>query len=415
MKRGKKDFLIAFILMLFILIVLINIFLLTFFSTKITTSASQADVKFEITKSRAIKVISDTFDGDTTSFTLGNNSKLEAVENLTLEKTGFGKIIFLEPINLKQDAKNITDDELFSRKVDLDNNVIISKNLIEVNTANLKNLEKSAILSLYGLDFKNPRILRNNEICSPSICQIIDYSNGILKFSVTSFTSYSAEEIPTEVKATGGACTYNWECSDWQPLICPENGIQTRTCVNKGTCGGIVGKPDETRTCISGQISEEVLFDVEVKILTKEVSAGDEVLAEIELIKFSGEKVDVEVDYSIKDQFNNTLSTKHEIVAVETKTSFIGQLTVPDEAKVGTYTFHARAIYKEQSWEASESFEVIKKLIEIPAKAILEILIVMFIVFIVILFYEYKKMKELNKLFRKVTEKDLIRKEYIKK
>lgn len=191
---------------------------------------------------------------------------------------------------------------------------------------------------------------------------------------------------------------------------------QKRVCANEGTCRDIFGKPDETRKCIPGKIAEEekeVLFDVNVNIFTKEISAGDEILAEIELIKFAGEKVDVEVHYSIKDQFNNTLSDKHEIVAVETKTSFIGKLTVPDEAKPGTYTFYAKAIYKEQSWEAYESFEIMKKLIEISSRTIFRILIGIFIIFIIILFYEYRKMKKLNKLLKKVTEKDLIRIEYL--
>jgi len=191
----KKELILGFILIVFILIVLANIVIMSIFSIK-TVTAAQANIEFNIAKSKAIIIIRNTFEGDTTNFALGGNLALENITNMTLEKSSYGKIIFTESINLTQDAYNTTEDELYSRIVDLDNNIIISNNWIEINPINLSSLDKPAILYLYGLTFKNPRILRDNEVCPSSICQIIDYSNGILKFSVTGFTSYSSEETP---------------------------------------------------------------------------------------------------------------------------------------------------------------------------------------------------------------------------
>ncbi len=46
----------------------------------------------------------------------------------------------------------------------------------------------------------------------------------------------------------GGGCIYTWQCSDWTG--CSENGIQTRTCTNMGTCLGDYSKPAEIQDCV---------------------------------------------------------------------------------------------------------------------------------------------------------------------
>ncbi len=47
-------------------------------------------------------------------------------------------------------------------------------------------------------------------------------------------------------------CTESdWDCSEWQPAVCPESGYQTRTCTLIGTCDESIGYvPEETKTCI---------------------------------------------------------------------------------------------------------------------------------------------------------------------
>lgn len=135
-----------------------------------------------------MQVTQNEFDGSTTDFLAMNDTELQNIVNMTLEVITYGKIIFNEIINLTQDEVNNT--------IDLDNNINIGNNLIEINITALTSLNKSATLYLYGLGFNNPRILRNGEVCSSSICQIINYSGGILRFNVTMFTTYSAEETP---------------------------------------------------------------------------------------------------------------------------------------------------------------------------------------------------------------------------
>lgn len=45
----------------------------------------------------------------------------------------------------------------------------------------------------------------------------------------------------------GGGCVFKWECGDWSD--CSTEGKQIRTCENKGTCSGSIGKPAESRDC----------------------------------------------------------------------------------------------------------------------------------------------------------------------
>lgn len=360
-KEIRKSLILLFIL--FFLIAL-NIILLNISSTKITASASQpesqSNIEFKITKSKAIKVEQDSFDGNTTAFNVSNgNTALKNITNLTLEKTDFGKILFLESIDLTSSYENMSNN--FTRKIDFDKHIKISKNLIEIDTENLPSLEKPAILSLYGLDFNNPRILRNNEPCPASICRIMNYSNGILKFNVTKFSSYSSEETPIIIQAKGGSCTYKWECADWRPLICPETGKQTRECANKGTCAGILEKPDETRICAPGQIPGEELLDVKINIINKEITEKSEIIVEIELINFGEtKKVDVILDYKITDDKNEIIFSQQETAALETKLNLIKRISLPKEAKPGKYKLYIIASYGGKSAISAIEFQVIK-------------------------------------------------------
>ena len=118
------------------------------------------------------------------------NYTYEDLQNLSgfiLENINYGKILFNEEINLI----NISGDTL-----DLDSYINIFSNRIELNSTALKNFNKSSTLSLYNLDFSNPRILSDGSVCPSSICTQQSYSGGILIFNATHFTIYSAEETP---------------------------------------------------------------------------------------------------------------------------------------------------------------------------------------------------------------------------
>lgn len=130
------------------------------------------------------------FDGDSTNLKISSYEEIQNISNLTFEKINKGKIVFNEVVNLTNDS--IPDDNL----LDLNSNVKIEFNRIEINSALLPNLNKSATLTLYNLTFNNPRILKDGSVCPETICQKVSYSSGNLIFNVTHFSVYSSEETP---------------------------------------------------------------------------------------------------------------------------------------------------------------------------------------------------------------------------
>lgn len=91
----------------------------------------------------------------------------------------------------------------------LDSLIAVSNNYIRVNTITGKNLNRSAILTLYGLSFRSPRIVRNSQDCPSEICHIISYTDGTLVFNVTSLSTYFAAENPY---CGDGSCNNNETC-----------------------------------------------------------------------------------------------------------------------------------------------------------------------------------------------------------
>lgn len=134
--------------------------------------------------------------GDSTDFLNYSLLDLNSLQNVTFEIPSYGKIYFYN-------STNVTDINSSNMNViDFDSNIEISQNSIYLNSTYLKNLNKKAELTLRGLSFTNPRILKDGALCSVSICRIESYQSGVLIFNVTEFSTYSAEETP--VSPPGG-------------------------------------------------------------------------------------------------------------------------------------------------------------------------------------------------------------------
>jgi len=188
-----------------------------------TNNETSADVSFTANSTRFIILYEEykgASKGNSTNFSIIiTYEELQEQSNITLENTNYGKILFLESINLTNDK--IPDDNM----LDLDSNTNISSNRIELNETALPNFNVSATLWLYNLTFTNPRILLNGAVCS--ICTEENYSSNILKFNATGFSGnavFSAEETPT------GCPPGTTLCSDG---LC------------KSDCGGGPGGPGE--------------------------------------------------------------------------------------------------------------------------------------------------------------------------
>lgn len=148
-----------------------------------TTNSSKFIILFENYKG--------TNKGTSTNFIDYTYEEIQNLDNVTLENTNYGKIKFNEAINMTND-KNFTDNLL-----DIDSNIIFSSNSIELKSEEIPNFNKSSTIWLYNLNFTNPRILKDEVICPSTICTKESYTSNTLKFNVTSFSVYSAEETPS--------------------------------------------------------------------------------------------------------------------------------------------------------------------------------------------------------------------------
>ncbi len=172
-----------------------------------------------------VVITADYYDGRTTNFT--DVADTTNIVDMTLEKSSYGMIEFLQPVNISY-STNLNPPF-----------TLISENLVKINSTLLPFMNAPARIHLYSLSFLNPVVLRDNQPCASSICQIISYSGGNLTFNVTGFTEYSAT----------GSCsdgTLYGECSTQKPRYCFNGTLVNRA----GTCGCPSGYEVSGNDCI---------------------------------------------------------------------------------------------------------------------------------------------------------------------
>jgi subtilisin family serine protease len=81
----------------------------------------------------------------------------------------------------------------------------LKQNLVEIDSVNCPQYNKSAHIVFEGLPGINATPLRNGQSCPATICQNATFSNGTLEFDVTSFTNYSSESQFTVSNVAGCA------------------------------------------------------------------------------------------------------------------------------------------------------------------------------------------------------------------
>ena len=92
-------------------------------------------------------------------------------------------------------------------------------------------------------------------------------------------------------------------------------------------------------------VNRKILFDINLKIIKKDVSNKEKLMATIGLINVgSPGKVNASVNYKIKDSNNIIVSESDEIVPIETQTEFIKELDISSLNK-GNYTLIANLSY----------------------------------------------------------------------
>lgn len=99
--------------------------------------------------------------------------------------TNYGKITF------NQLDLSTLNDVYWNEQLDItDNNAFI-------DGVNRPELNLSSHITLMGLPFTNPKVLRDGVDCPINVCTNLQYSNGVAQFDVTGWSNYSLEEQPT--------------------------------------------------------------------------------------------------------------------------------------------------------------------------------------------------------------------------
>jgi len=136
-------------------------------------------------KTRLVFIAYDDFAGQGSTTNLSQVDDLSNITNLTIEDQNYGMINYTGvDINL-------------ANGTNIDSHVLISYNRIEVQSDYVPQLNKSAQLTLYSLNYEaTPYVQKDGQNCTD--CYIISYSTGTgnLVFNVSSFSVYTAAGVP---------------------------------------------------------------------------------------------------------------------------------------------------------------------------------------------------------------------------
>lgn len=114
--------------------------------------------------------------------------------------------------------------------------------------------------------------------------------------------------------------------------------------------------------------SARPLFDVDVEVLPqyKSITPGEDLVMEVSLFNVRGfGRVDVNLEYSIKDFKGNLIAKEEETVAVETQAKFVRELLVPSDLKPGTYVASVKVTFEDSVGTSSDLFEIKAKAIRL--------------------------------------------------
>jgi len=167
------------------------------FISVFTGDASEGSTVSNVSIS-GLRIIYNNFNGSTTGFNAMSTPDLENLTNMTLEISAYGKVIFNELVNLTLVAGS-------DRTVNFDNDLTIASNAIAIDNSALPYLNKSVNITLTGLSFSNPQIMKNGIVCAD--CTKLSYSGGVIVFKTNVFYgAYFIRETPVSEVCGNGVC-----------------------------------------------------------------------------------------------------------------------------------------------------------------------------------------------------------------
>jgi hypothetical protein len=142
--------------------------------------------------------------------------------------------------------------------------------------------------------------------------------------------------------------------------------------------------------------SEKPLFDVKVETLPEYriVYPGDKVMAQLTIYNLGKiGRVDVNVDYGIKDLSGKIITSENETMAVETQLSTVKTLNIPYTLKPDSYVFFGKVSYKDVVGTGSDMFQVLERSRFVLPNYLALIFIAFMVLLVVLIIYTIKKRK----------------------
>lgn len=155
--------------------------------------------------------------------------------------------------------------------------------------------------------------------------------------------------------------------------------------------------------------SKKLFFDLSLDVAPEYrfVMPGDELMVQVTLFNLEEiGKVDVGVDYVLKDLEGNVVSTEKDIVAVEKQASFSKRILIPSDLKEGDYVIGVYAVYKNSVGTSSYMFHVGEPRVEQPLSMNYALIITGFIIVILFsfgvwLYLEHLRLKNIKSVYSK--------------
>lgn len=126
--------------------------------------------------------------------------------------------------------------------------------------------------------------------------------------------------------------------------------------------------------------SKGALLDVRIEIQKKyqKVLPGDEILANINMFNFGlSKRADINLKYTISDFDGNVFFTKNETLAIETQTSFVAFILLPNDIPKGAYILYVEASYEGKVAGATANFEIVSNKVTQNEKVFIAIIIIL--------------------------------------
>jgi hypothetical protein len=402
-EKNKTILLIVLVSIVFLVLVLES-------ETGLIGKASSIFTGTNVMVSPEIIVIYTKFSGNTTDFSSMNFTDMQSIENMALEILIYGKMIFSETVNLTA----CRDEEWV---VNLNEYVSITTNSVGINLAGLPCMNKPATIYLYQINFTTPEILMDGSPCPSNICNIINYTRGVLlAFTVTNFArTYSVREmIPAGPIGPGPVVpvspVYNFTVDKKFFKVSLKQGeslLDSFTINNTGTWilrfsidvnnlkeyvvlseDLFYLEPGESKTISVAFTTSEYekpdvypgrfiidadslrkiilvvmevrerrpLFDILVSTTEtpQRVYLGEEIEAEILMYNFGDLKpVDVSLYYSLRDFDGNDILYAEESFAVQEQKEVKRKIRIPEDLEPGYYLFYSRLTYGNESVSSS--------------------------------------------------------------